>query len=275
MKIVKKILFLFAFAIVAGLVFLGFKNPKIDSNWVEKQAVVPKAEIKGNIVEFTNFRDFTYTPDLKMNIKFKDYSLNINDIEGVDFIISYFSEYDWIAHTLLSFRIKGQEPVSFSIEARYDNNEEYDPVDGMFRNYELYYVIAAERDILGVRTHIRKKGKGERVYLYNLKYTAEEAQKIFLEYCKNMNNLINEPDFYNTITNNCTTGLLENIESALDINLNWSIKWQLAGYIDEYLYDNAMVDTTLSFENLKKQAYINPKKTLYTNKYFYKEVRQK
>ena len=60
-----------------------------------------------------------------------------------------------IAHLLLSFGF-GDDHLAISIEARKEKGEGYSSVKGFVRQYELYYVVADERDVLRVRTNYRK-----------------------------------------------------------------------------------------------------------------------
>ena len=77
-------------------------------------------------------------------------------------------------------------------------------VRGFFRQYELDYVVADERDLIGVRTNVRADPP-EDVYLYRVAAPKEAARRLFLEYVREMNELREHPEFYNTATTNCTT----------------------------------------------------------------------
>ena len=89
-----------------------------------------------------------------------------------------------------------------SIETRKEKGESYSTIAGFFRQYELVYIAADERDLIGVRTTYRRPQ--EDVYVYRVSGPLKNARLIFLDYIKSMNDLRERPRFYNTLTTNCT-----------------------------------------------------------------------
>ena len=51
-----------------------------------------------------------------------------------------------IAHTMVSFGFSGSDYICFSIETRKEKGEGYSAIKGLFRQFELVYVAADERD---------------------------------------------------------------------------------------------------------------------------------
>ena len=77
-----------------------------------------------------------------------------------------------------------------------------------------------------------------------------------MEYVKKINDLRETPEFYNTLTTNCTTSIITLIRAfGGDIHYSWKIL--LSGYTAEYVYELGRLDTTLPFAELRKQSYIN------------------
>jgi hypothetical protein len=159
---------------------------------------------------------------------------------------------------MLSFNFEGQGFVTFSIETRKEKGEDYSTVKGFFKQYEIIYVVADERDVVRLRTNFREAGKGEDVYLYRLNASPEIARKVFLHYMGEVNRLKEHPEWYNALTSNCTTSIRQH---TMPYNPKARLDWRLIvnGYIDEMLYERGMVDTSLSFAELKKLSYINPR----------------
>ena len=121
--------------------------------------------------------------------------------------------------------------------------------------------MADERDLVRLRTNYRDKGKGEDVYLYRLNASPEGpevARKVFLSYLGEVNRLKERPQWYNALTDNCTTSIRQH---TMPYNPNARLDWRLIvnGYIDEMLYERKTIDTYLPFAELKKRSYINPK----------------
>jgi hypothetical protein len=70
-----------------------------------------------------------------------------------------------MAHTMMSFEFEGGDCLCFSIEARKEKGEGYSAVKGLFRQFELVYIAADERDLIRLRTNYRQ---GEEAYLFRL-----------------------------------------------------------------------------------------------------------
>src|SRR5262249_32680482 len=122
------------------------------------------------------------------------------------------------------------------------------------KQYELVYVVADERDVIRVRTSYRQPA--EDVYVYRLRAPRENVRRVFLDYLRGMNKLRAEPRYYNTLTTNCTTGILLHARVNPDSPpLSWKIL--LSGYVPEYLYELGRLDTTRSFAELKRMAWVN------------------
>ena len=142
-----------------------------------------------------------------------------------------------------------------SVETRRERHESYSTIAGFFKQYELFYVVADERDLLRLRTNYRKDPL-EDVYLYRVHAPKENVRRFFLDYVKKINSLAEEPEFYNTFTTNCTTSVLTHARvHPGSLRLSWKIL--LSGYVPEYLYERSRIDTSLPFAELKRRAHIN------------------
>jgi len=110
----------------------------------------------------------------------------------------------WIGHPILSFDFGNDQHIAFSIEARYKVGQAYSAILGFFRQYELIFVVADERDVIRLRTNYRRD---EEVHLYRGTLGPEEAREMFLAYVQYLNQLKSHPEWYNAATRNCTTTL--------------------------------------------------------------------
>jgi hypothetical protein len=149
----------------------------------------------------------------------------------------------------------GDDHLAVSIEARKVRGEGYSSVKGFFRQYELVYVVADERDVIRLRTNYRKDPP-EDVYLYRLQGPRENIRRIFLDYVRQINELYERPQFYNTLTTNCTTNIFFHARvNATAVPLSWKVI--LSGYTAEYAYDKGRLDRTLPFAELQRRSRIN------------------
>ena len=247
--------FLVAFAVV--LVYWFLMPPSNNRDWQPDLATLAWAEIDGDKVTIHNIRNVDYRTETDFTVHHYDKTFNLSKLRGVDFFLVYWGSPK-IAHTMMSFDFEGQGNVCISIETRKEKGEDYSTVKGFFRQYEIIYVVADERDLVRLRTNYREKGKGEDVYLYRLNTTPLFAREVFLSYLREVNRLKEKPAWYNALTENCTTSIRKH---TMPYNPNARLDWRMVvnGYIDEMLYERGNINTSLPFAELKKRSYINPK----------------
>jgi hypothetical protein len=247
--------FVTAFAVV--LVYWLLMPPSNNRNWQPDLATLAWADIKGDKVTIHNIRNCDYRTETDFTVQYYDRTFDLSKLKSVDFFLVYWGSPK-IAHTMMSFDFEGQGNVCFSIETRKEKGEEYSTIKGFFRQYEIIYVVADERDLVRLRTNYREKGKGEDVYLYRLNAGPEVARKVFLSYLGEVNRLKERPEWYNALTGNCTTSIRQH---TMPYNPNARLDWRLIvnGYIDEMLYERKVIDTSMPFPELKKRSYINPR----------------
>ena len=231
--------------------------PSNDRDWQPDLATLAWAEITGDKVTIHNIRNCDYRSETDFTCHYYDKTFDLSKLKSVDFYLVYWGSPS-IAHTMMSFDFEGQGNVCFSIETRKQKGQEYSTVKGFFRQYEIIYVVADERDLVRLRTNYREKGKGEDVYLYRLIVSPEFARKVFLSYLAEVNSLKERPQWYNALTENCTTSIRQH---TVPYNPKARLDWRMIvnGYIDEMLYERKRIDTSLPFAELKKRSYINPR----------------
>ena len=245
--------FLGVFALV--VVWWTTIPPSNTRDWQADVAVLPYATIEGDLVTLHNIRNFTYRTETDFDAHYYDKTFDLRRLDSADLITVYWMG-DAIAHVMVSFGFGGTDFVAFSIEARKEKDEGYSSLKGFFRQYELFYVVADERDVIRLRTDYRSPQ--EDVYLYRTRLPPQDAQPIFLEYVQKINDLKQQPEFYNTLTTNCTTNVITHTRaSGGKARYNWKIL--LSGYAAQYAYELGRLDTSLSFEELRQRSHINPR----------------
>ena len=129
---------------------------------------------------------------------------------------------------------------------------EFSPVADLFKSNPLVIIAADERDVVGVRSNIR----GEDVQLYRLRTPPEAARKLLLEYVDDANALSTTPEFYNSITTNCTTTIVKMMRAVGgELPLDWRLI--VNGYLPEYAYEKGALDTRLPLPDLKALSHID------------------
>jgi hypothetical protein len=240
-----------AFALV--LVVWGSARPSNDRNWQPEVAVLPYATIDGDRVTVHNIRNFDYRTETDFTPAYYDRTFDLRRLDRVDLVAVYWMG-PAIAHLFLSFGF-GDEHLAISIEARKARTKPYATLPGFFRQYELVYVVADERDVIRVRTNYRKSPP-EEVYLFRAVGPIENGRRIFLDYMRDINELREHPRFYNTLTTNCTTMILAHA-AVNPGHIPYSWKVLFSGYAPEYVYEQGRLDRSLPFEELRRRAHIN------------------
>jgi hypothetical protein len=243
----------FAVALVAIGVWWGGLQPSNERNWQPEVAKLAYATINGNVVTVHNIRNFDYRTETDFTPAYYVRTYDLNKLDSGDLVAVYWMG-PAIAHLFISFGF-GDDHLAISIEARKEKGESYSSAKGFFRQYELYYVVADERDVVRVRTNYRKDPP-EDVYVYPLRVPRENIRRVFLEYVSKMNALREHPEFYNTLTTNCTTAILMNTRVNPD-SLPFSWKVLVSGYTPAYVYDSGRMDQSLPFEELKRRSLVN------------------
>jgi hypothetical protein len=167
-----------------------------------------------------------------------------------------------IAHAMVSFGFNNRDFIAFSIETRKEVGESYSAINGFFRNYELAYIVADERDLIGVRTNHRVPE--EQVYVLRTRMALENGRKLFLEYIRRINALREQPKFYNTLTTNCTTQILTNVQSLGGVaRYTWKIL--LSGYVPEYLYETETLMQGMPLDEIMTRSLVNERAKKFAN----------
>ncbi len=244
-----------AFLVLFALVFAAWWlliPPSNDRNWQPDVAVLPWAEIQGDLVTVHNIRNVDYHSETDYRVRHYDRRFDLRGLQSVDLFLVYWGSPS-IAHTMLSFGFEDGGFLCFSIETRKEVGEEYSAVKGFFKQFELTYVVADERDVVRLRSNYRS---GEEVYLYRLKMPTDFARQVLLDYLREVNSLRENPEWYRAMLTNCTTSILRH---TTPFNPDARFDWRLIanGYLDEMLYERGRLDRSLPFAQLKRKSLIN------------------
>jgi Domain of unknown function (DUF4105) len=243
-----------SFVLFAILVVVFFRIPASNErDWLPEVAVTPYATINGDTVTIHNVRNFDYRTETDFTPRWETRTYDLRKLDSGDLIAVYWSGKA-IAHIMMSFGFAGKDYLAVSIETRKERGESYSTLAGFFRQYELYYVVADERDVVRLRTNYRQPQ--EDVYVYRVKGPLKNLRKVFLAYIKAMNDLREHPSYYNTLTTNCTTSILMHTRMNPESPpMSWKIL--LSGYVPDYLYELGRLDTTRPFLELEKISHVN------------------
>lgn len=242
----------------AFLVYLGvaipftiwwlFQKPSHDREWEPGVAVLPRAVINGDVIVIENLRNFDYPAPGEFTERYESRTVRLANLAAID-IIFFNWGVKWMSHPVLVFDFGPDGRVCISVEVRYRRGQNFAILRSLYRQQELIFVVADERDIILRRTRAEKP---QETLLYRMKVSPEDARIAFMDYIHAVNDLFERPRWYHGVCMNCTTTYYRLPNSKL--RLDWRVL--LNGLLDRALYDDGRLDRSLPFEELRRIAYI-------------------
>jgi Domain of unknown function (DUF4105) len=234
-------------------------TPSHSRVWQPDVAELPWVERRSNVVTIHNVRNFDYRTETDFVQHWETRTVDLSQLQGVDLFLTHFGS-PLIAHATVSFHFRdpaGSDTfLAISIEQRKTVGQTYSTLRGFFRQYELIYLVADERDVVRLRTNFRK---GEDVRLYHTLTKPDDARRLFLKYLQWIEDLRLHPHWYNALTENCTSSVTSYlVKSHVGGLSRWDWRLLLNGLGDQMLYDDGDLATGgLPFKALSEQALIN------------------
>lgn len=237
-----------AFLMAAAVCWFALR-PRSERDWAIGMEVLPRAQRSGDALCVRNFRDFRYTASGDPVPRYAERTFDLGRLQSLDFFLSHWSG-PVMAHTLVSFGFDDGQYLCVSVEARRRRWQRYSPFWGLFRSYELMFVLGDERDIVQLRTSVRR----ERVYMYRVRLSREHIQRLLVDYVNRVEALAEGPRWYNSVTSNCTTNLFYQGH----VQVPWWSRPEvlLNGFCARSLFKLGFLDDTLPFDELQSRCAI-------------------
>ncbi|MDX1479697.1 MAG: DUF4105 domain-containing protein [Saprospiraceae bacterium] len=241
-------------ALTSYAIWFSTREPVQDDNWKSAYRVLPEIHLNGDTLHINHLRDFRYDTDGNvLEERYQKGTYRLSSLKGVWFGLSHFGPAG-LAHAFASFEFADGQFLAVSIEARLrEDQDHYDPLTGAFRGYTKFVVLATEQDVIGIRSHLRKSP----VYLYPLNGSALQGRALLLNFLRRADNLGHTPDFYNTLTDNCLTGLLAESGRYTDLHHWLDYRILLPGYSDEVLFEHNILNTQISMDATRAKARVD------------------
>jgi len=228
-------------------------KPSNTREWSRDQAVLARAEVDGEHVTLRNIRNCSYRTTQDYDVAYYDRTFDLGGLESVWFVVEPFDGTPGAAHTFLSFGFKAGQYVAISVEIRKEKGENYSPFKALFKQYELMYVIGDERDLIKLRSNYRN----DAVYLYPIRTSVNARRNLFLDTVTAADRLAENPEFYHTLWNTCTTRIVDHANKLFPGKIPFSFKILFPARADRLAYDLGLIDTELSFEEARRRFHIN------------------
>lgn len=228
-------------------------GPSNDRDWIPEHRVLASATLEGGKLHVQNVRNAEFFSYRDCLVDYSDHTYDLAQLESVDFIMIPFNESRALAHTLLSFGFANGDYLGVSVEVRLERGESYSPTLGLFGQFELIYVVADERDLIRVRTEYRNVD----VLVYRTRSTPDQARKLLVDVMRRVNKLHDEPEYYDTFSNNCTTNIVRHINTLSPGSIPSDYRVLLPGFADNLAYELGLIDNSRPFDEVKRRARIN------------------
>jgi hypothetical protein len=144
---------------------------RLDRKWVENLARMPVVQLSRGSFALDHVADWSYTAEGPATKKAITFANTFDNLRDVWFVVEPQPGGDYAAHTLILFEFGGDRVAGLTVEARLEEDETYDAVNGVFNKFELSYIWATARELLTRRVTFLDKD----VYVYPLKL--DESQK--------------------------------------------------------------------------------------------------
>lgn len=256
------------YLIAAIVIYIFSLSPSFEGPWKPEYERLAHVDIQGRTLLVRNIRDKQYKSADKLEHAYIERSFHLDDLKQLWYGVSHFGAHGF-AHSFLSFEFANDEFLVLSVEARLTPEQSYNPIVGALRQYNKIFVLSTERDVIGLRSHIRN----EKVLLYPTSIGEKEKVEHFLLALLNeVNELYQEPAFYNTLLDNCLSNLLKHTSfhdeiSALDLRV------LLPGYSDKLSYELGITPNDISFEEARFRARVRPEVTSIDSEGYSKMIR--
>jgi hypothetical protein len=228
-------------------------QPTHGRDWLPEQRLLPRAQFRDSLVTVESVRNFRWGPGADMQSAWEPRTYDLSSVQTIWYVLTPFSrDRRGPAHAFVSFGFADGRYLAISVEARREIGEEYTVVRGMLKRFEIMYVVGDERDLIQQRVV-----RGDDVYVYPVRATPEQARSLFRDMLARVNELNEEPEFYGTLRNNCTTNLLDHVNSIAARPIPYSRRIMLPGYSDEVAHERGLLDTDLSLAAARERFLIN------------------
>jgi hypothetical protein len=247
--------------VILSAVFLlaysvSLKTPSLDRDWEDDSKILPHITVSTSTVSIQNVRDWRYEQGEVISMGYYNETYDVSKMKQAYLLFNPFGAWEGVGHSFLIFEFEDGKSVSVSIEARREKGEVYEALKkGLFNEYEVWYAFGSPEDFMTRRAVYHN----EDLYQYPLLISNDVARAVFLDLASTAAALETTPDFYNTLTSNCTNLLAKSANRVKKGSIPFHYSRLFTGYADNQLYDLKLIPHDKSFEEIYREARIDEK----------------
>jgi hypothetical protein len=220
-----------------------------ERSWTAGHERLAEVRFDGSLVHVRHVRDFDYRTADDPTPRWLDRTYDLRRLERAWLVISPFdARWRGPAHAFVSFGFADGSHVSVSVEARRAAGEAYSVWRGLLRRFVTIFVVAEERDAIGLRAVVL----GKAVHLYPIRAEAARIRGVFAGMLRRAEEVRRRPEFYHTITNNCATSILAAVNALAPRRIPYGPRVLLPGYLDGVAFGRGLIDTELSLAEARE-----------------------
>ncbi len=246
LKLLLRLLLILAVLIVIIYILSLFRRPSLNRDWADEAKILPNFTITDNTIEIRNLRDWRYEFGKVISKNYYDEVFDLDKISGAYLLFNPFGQWDGMGHSFFVFEFEDGKAVSVSIEARKEKDEDYGVILGTLNQYEIWYTFGHPADSLAQRAIYYE----EDLYMYPLLISKESARALFVDVSKIAHGLETNPQFYNTVTSNCTNLLADSANRIKKGSVPFHYARLFTGYADDYLYKLNLIPHDKPFDQI-------------------------
>jgi hypothetical protein len=242
----------FAVLLAVAALFLAWwlrQKPSQDREWDAAVARLPWGTRVDEAVTIENVRNFDYRSPQEFTARYQTRTLRLANLQSADILFFTWGS-SWMSHPALVFDFGPDGRICVSIEVRYRKGQKYSVLRSIYRQQELTFVVADERDVILRRT---KHARNQNARMYRMNASAEELRHVFLDYLEAVNHLYDQPRWYHGVCANCTTTFYRLPHSRF--RLDWRVLAN--GRLDAALYQSGRLDRTVPLPELRRISHLN------------------
>lgn len=212
------------------------------------------ATVNGDIVTLHNCRDSTYSNNERLPAHWRDLELDVGELTNLWVYFVNFSKIQAVAHSELCFEFADGTCLIASFEARMLKGQRYGIITGMGKNFEMTLRWITERDALTRR--LTNEENMSRTYMFEADITHGRVVDLFRALIERTNELYAEPEWYNTVSNTCTTSIMDIVHDIIPGQVKRTPRVLLPGMLPKFWAKQGVLKFDGDFDKAFDDAYV-------------------